>query len=273
MKGLIFAGCSFTWGQGLYYYSDLENQVIMNDGNFNQINITDAQIKMKNTMYFPRLVANHFNTFEITKKDNGGSEYSSYRFVNSLFNRYLRNDNVDLYSDFKYEDFEYIIFQTSQLGRNNFKFTYKEKEYDMFVPLNGSVWNEDEQKILLEWLIENDLTYNQWFDIFRNQVFEKLKNFFILYESKGIKCKLICWMDDLLDLIKNDSYMIERFIPLYYNEKKYDTIKYLTDLNNHLLISGDSENLKISIMDHHPSKECHQIIANSIIKNLEKNKI
>ena len=23
MKGLVFGGCSFTWGQGLYYYSDL----------------------------------------------------------------------------------------------------------------------------------------------------------------------------------------------------------------------------------------------------------
>ena len=22
-KGMIFAGCSFTWGQGLYYYSNL----------------------------------------------------------------------------------------------------------------------------------------------------------------------------------------------------------------------------------------------------------
>ena len=24
MKGIIFAGCSYTWGQGLYYYSGLE---------------------------------------------------------------------------------------------------------------------------------------------------------------------------------------------------------------------------------------------------------
>ena len=23
-KGIIFAGCSFTWGQGLYYYSNME---------------------------------------------------------------------------------------------------------------------------------------------------------------------------------------------------------------------------------------------------------
>lgn len=25
MKGVLFGGCSFTWGQGLYFYSDLPN--------------------------------------------------------------------------------------------------------------------------------------------------------------------------------------------------------------------------------------------------------
>ena len=23
-KGMVFAGCSFTWGQGLYYYSGMD---------------------------------------------------------------------------------------------------------------------------------------------------------------------------------------------------------------------------------------------------------
>ena len=64
MKGIIFGGCSFTWGQGLYFYSDLvdlkypESEYV-----FNQKEITDAQIKFKNTLYYPRLVSNHFNTF------------------------------------------------------------------------------------------------------------------------------------------------------------------------------------------------------------------
>jgi hypothetical protein len=270
MKGLIFAGCSFTWGQGLYYYSDLENQILLSDDEFNQSKITDAQIKIKNTMYFPRLVANHFNTFEIVKSENGGSEYTSYKFVDSLFDGSSKNSDVILFSDFNYDDFEYLIFQTSQIGRNNFKFTHKGIDYDMFVPLNGSVWNENDEKILLEWLIDNNLTHNQWFDIFRNQVFEKLKKFFIFYENKGIKCKVICWMDDLLDLIKNDSFMNERLISIDYNGKKFDSIKYLTDLNKHLLICNDFENLKMKINDSHPSKECHKIIANSIIKKIEK---
>ena len=237
MKGLIFAGCSFTWGQGLYYYSDLENQIIMGDCEFNQSKLTDAQIKMKNTLYFPRLVANHFNTFEIVKDTNGGSEYSSYNFVTSLFNKSLENNNTN---KFNYGDFEYIIFQTSQISRNNFKFIHKDKEYNMFIPTNGSVWNDEDNKIFLEWLIDNNITFVEWFDIFRKQVFEKLKNFFIFYEEKGIKCRVLCWMDDLLDLIKKDSFMYQRFISLEYDGKKYDTIKYLTHLNKKLLILNDT---------------------------------
>jgi hypothetical protein len=38
MKGLVFAGCSFTWGQGLEYYSDL------NDKKF----AASAQLKLVN---------------------------------------------------------------------------------------------------------------------------------------------------------------------------------------------------------------------------------
>jgi hypothetical protein len=29
MKGIMFAGCSFTWGQGLEYYSDLNDKVFV----------------------------------------------------------------------------------------------------------------------------------------------------------------------------------------------------------------------------------------------------
>ena len=65
--------------------SDLENQILMTDEQFNQSDITDAQIYFKNTINFPRLVAKHYNTFEIVKKQNGGSENQSYIFLENLF--------------------------------------------------------------------------------------------------------------------------------------------------------------------------------------------
>jgi hypothetical protein len=269
MKGIIFAGCSFTWGQGLYFYSDLLDIIKMGDGDFNQSKLTHAQIKFKNTLYFPRLVANHFNTFEVVKQTNGGSERDSYEFVTSLFDGTLKNHMFILESNFNYDDFDYLIFQTSQITRNKFKFIFNNQNYEVSIPSNGADFFKEEEKILLEWLIQNNLTYNEWFTIFRSQIFEELKNFFILYEERGIKCKIVCWTDDLLEFIKNDDFMSSRLISLYYNDIKFDTIKYLTNLNNDLLICNDLKNISSPPNDHHPSKKCHEIIAKSIIKNIE----
>ena len=65
MKGLIFAGCSFTWGQGLYYYSGLDTLVEPAPDCYDAKLVTDAHKKYMETLRYPRLVANHFKTFEI----------------------------------------------------------------------------------------------------------------------------------------------------------------------------------------------------------------
>ena len=39
MKGMVFAGCSFTWGEGLHLYSDVSNIVYTKNQNFNIHNI------------------------------------------------------------------------------------------------------------------------------------------------------------------------------------------------------------------------------------------
>ena len=265
MKGMIFAGCSFTWGQGLYYYSDLENQILMTDEQFNQSDITDAQIYFKNTIYFPRLVAKHYNTFEIVKKQNGGSENQSYIFLENLFT----NPNNFLYSNFEYDDFEYIIFQTSQIVRNAFEFEYNGKNYKINPPKHG-IWISDDEIAFMNWLTDNGYTYKDWYKEYCQQVFEKLKNCVIFYESKGIKVRILSWQDDILPYIKNDEYMNDRFITLEYENTVYDCIAHMTKSYPELLIENDPE-CKIKIADKHPSKKCHRIIADSIIKKINQN--
>jgi hypothetical protein len=267
MKGIIFAGCSFTWGQGLYFYSDFDDVIKSGDNNFKPENITDAHFKFKNILYFPRLVSNHFNTFEIVKKTNGGSDENSINFVNNLF----KNNSDNFNGNFEYGDFDYLILQTSQIGRNKFNFTYKGIEYSINVPINGSVWNSEEEKLLLEWFVENGLNYNEWFNLFIKQIFEKIKNFLIFYESVGIKTKILCWHDELLPLIKNDEFVSKRFVPLVYENKKYECISYLVNTQKGMLISNDFNNLTDPPMDNHPSRKCHQIIANNIINSIETN--
>jgi hypothetical protein len=265
MKGIIFAGCSFTWGQGLYHYSDFDDVIKSDDSNFKHENITDAHFKFKNTLYFPRLVANHFNTFETVRKTNGGSDENSINFVNGLF----KNVGDKLNGQFEYDDFDYLILQTSQISRNKFNFIHKGIEHSINVPSNGGVWNSYEEKLLLEWFVENGLNYNEWFNLFIEQIFEKIKNFLIFYESVGIKTKILCWHDELLPLIKNDEFVSKRFVPLNYQDKKYECINYLVNTQNGMLISNDFDNLTNPPIDNHPSRKCHQIIANNIINSIE----
>ena len=88
MKGLLFGGCSFTWGQGLYFYSELPNLYNPPPYQYHADKITDAQIKFKDTIRFPRLVANYFNTFDVCKATNGGSDVTSLMFLKKLFDKY-----------------------------------------------------------------------------------------------------------------------------------------------------------------------------------------
>ena len=63
---------------------------------------------------------------------------------------------------------------------------------------------------------------------------------------------------------------MERFIPLTYMGKTYNTIIELHQENRHLKIKYDVSNFKDSTPDdHHPSKECHKVISENIIKKIE----
>ena len=256
MKGIIFAGCSFTWGQGLYYYSTMKN--VVNQGNqFTPNLLTDAHIRYKNIFRFPRLVANHFNGFEIVREPNGGNDITSINFVNNLFDKNKFNDG----GKYDYSEIDYIILQTSQVVRNHFDAEIEGKLETLSCGQNNSK--------LIKFLIENNITYNEWFNIFTEQVFQKIKDFVIFYENKGIKTKIWCWQDDLLKYIKSDSYFSDKFIKFEYEGQTYDCLDYMLNLNENLLISNDKINFTELIPDQHPSKLCHEIIAKNIIKNIE----
>ena len=278
MKGIIFGGCSFTWGQGLYFYSDLvdlkypESEYI-----FNQKEITDAQIKFKNTLYYPRLVANHFNTFEVTKKDNGGSEDKTFDFfLNTLSPNLLGNREKHQYfmlKKYDYVDFDYMIVQTSHVFRNDFHFEFEGVNYKTNVAPILENRNEKNVKFF-EWFDSNDYTFNEWEKIQIENQYIRLKKELMFYEEKGIKTKILSWENDIVNYLKNDDFLGNRFIDLNYNGVTYSSIKDLQENNKNMIIKTDFDSFGDNTpLDHHPSKLCHQVIAENIIKNIEKNLI
>ena len=57
-----------------------------------------------------------------------------------------------------------------------------------------------------------------------------------------------------------------------YKNQEYKTIRNLMNENIELHINSDYEYFVKTPKDHHPSKKCHRIIADAVIKKIEETK-
>ena len=261
MKGILFGGCSFTWGQGLYYYSDLPNLYnLENENAFSSYKITSAQIQFKNTLYYPRLVANHFNTFEVVKKTNGGCEDETFDFFKNIFQDGQTNIVTSYQSNtYSYSDFDYIIIQLSAITRNKFYFKINNVEFSNLIIKDC--------KNILKYIEVNNYTFDEYYNQFLDQQFIRLKNELMFYESKGIKIKIMLWFDDLLEHVQNDIFFKDKLVTLNYDNKIFNTVADLNTDEMYIITDPHFQDKKFN--DGHPSKLLHQIIADGVIKSIE----
>jgi hypothetical protein len=257
MKGLLFAGDSYTWGQGLYYYSDLPRIQIPLPGHYVAKYVTEAHKRFKDTKRFARLVANHFDTFELTKDTNGGSDSDSLAFIDNTFS-----------FNYKYEDISYLIFQTTQPYRSEFEFVYKDEYYSFQINSHTSLM-DFQNNALNGWMDENNLTFDDISIMHKKKLFNDIKAKFIFLEDKGIKCRIMCWLSDYIPLIMTDEYMKSRLIPIKWNGQTFLNFQNLANKHKHFFISDDPYFTK-SVGDSHIGLEGHKVIAENIIKNIEK---
>ncbi len=291
MNGILFAGCSFTWGQGLYYYSDLKRIPTMKEWNYDYSLMTDALINFKNTVRYPRLVANHFKTFEVCRDTNGGSDELSTLFIKTAFDMDDKiNGSFDYLTKqkFKYEDISYVIFQTTQPYRSSFKFVYKDETYYMWpndlrtkmvriCKLEDSgLYTEMDNSIDIfsGYLNETNVGVNEWLKQHIDYVYNNIKQTLMLLEENGIKTKVLNWPNDYVDMMLNDEFFKDRYIYLEHDGKKYKSIDELFLNVPNTMISKDFEFFGSNPPnDHHPSMFCQKIISDSIIKSINSDKL
>ena len=291
MNGILFAGCSFTWGQGLYYYSDLKRIPTMKEWNYDYSLMTDALINFKNTVRYPRLVANHFKTFEFCRDTNGGSDELSTQFIKTAFDMDDKiNGSFDYLTkqEFKYEDISYVIFQTTQPYRSSFKFVYKDETYYMWpnhqrtdmvriCKLEDSgVYTEMDNSIDIfsGYLNETNVGVNEWLKQHIEYVYNNFKKTLMLLEENGVKTKVLNWPNDYVDMMLNDEFFKDRYIYLEHDGKKYKSIDELFLNVPNTMISKDFEFFGSNPPnDHHPSMFCQKIISDSIIKSINSDKL
>lgn len=291
MNGILFAGCSFTWGQGLYYYSDLKRIPTMKEWNFDYSLMTDALINFKNTVRYPRLVANHFKTFEVCRDTNGGSDELSVQFIKTAFDMDDKiNGSFDYLTKqkFKYEDISYVIFQTTQPYRSSFKFVYKDKTYYMWPNSqrtemvrickleDSGLYTEIDNPIDIfsDYLNETNVGMDEWLKQHIDYVYNNIKQTLITLEKNGVKTKVLNWPNDYVDMMLNDEFFKDRYIYLEHDGKKYKSIDELFLNVRNTMISKDYEFFgSNSPNDHHPSLLSQKIISDSIIKSINSDKL
>ena len=86
-------------------------------------------------------------------------------------------------------------------------------------------------------MIENEIDLSSVINQLKEQVFLRIKESFIKYEEMGIKCKILCWRDDFIRLIKSDPFFsgkfinfefkefCEEFLKIFWNEVTYSALE------------------------------------------------
>lgn len=238
MDSVIFAGCSFTYGEGLWRETGDTHQ-----NSVNQKYLVENRWTTK--------VVNHFNVIPICKKHNGGNHIWSLQFVMESVNESITNNTNP----------KLVIFQTTQFSRHEME-------------IDGQI--------------------------------EKLEEMVIELENKNIPVRFIHWMwpdineDEINFWLNKKNDFLGKFNPTIFMDRKippFDgnklcskiirdrTIYILDDFNFQKMVNHDDAHKKGTIAnkytlagkfncgDFHMNQEGHDLLAETIINYIEKNKL
>jgi hypothetical protein len=300
---IIFAGCSYTWGEGLELYQNDKKWIEARNSNMEHFDIkkvTDeksAQFREDNR--FAGIVSNHYNTTAIVAQENGGCEAASHRHIVDTRNGYLHGSPEKNAN----HNFAVIIYQFTALDRNPPHFTYFCKcnrcvettfqsisnIWELITPITkygkklNNLLKEDEFNISFYHEMVRIIGLKNEDDI--GIIHDKLIKYFIKWKTEGIS-KLV---EELKEINKE--------IPIYFLDtwnsyehgilNKFDFIKDRTiplideNGNSHTKWKDWSKNVKGYVIssdfpktnNHHPSLKSHKLISSSIIKFLDEKNI
>ena len=279
MKGILFAGDSFTWGEGLQYYSTLPN-VNWDATQHYKEDYTPAHVEFIKSKRFARQVATHFETFEYCRDSNGGDNVQIFQFIDTLNTQWQThympaNGSPVGHRMFRMEleDFDYVVVQLTDMFRADTEFTYNGEVRKCNLNSQQSIKTTEFDKYLEETYDGDIKKYMHVFlDTFAKMVEEKFR----YYESKGVKkCLIHTWQNELIPYIKNNSFLEDRFIEYNVNGITYSSIWDLQSRNDRpigMSIHDDPyfQSIGKNVVNGHTSLTAHKIQAEAIINKIEE---
>ena len=251
-KKYIFAGDSFTWGQGLQYYGGFKDIKQMRANHYEKDCLTNEHVDFIKQKRFSKTVANHFNAIDLVKEENGGSDFESIQFI---------KENIS-------DDTEFVLLQTTQPFRSPYRYVYNGEEK----VIDGSNLHDDNYKILefKKYLIEEKINIDDWFNDLKKQIVSDIKELAIQLNEKNIRFHIISWTKDYLDLFKSDNMLSEKFLNLEYDGYIFSCFETLFTMYPNMTIHLDYQFFGEGNTppDHHMGLSGHNAVANIIIKKL-----
>ena len=289
-KGIVFTGCSHTWGGGLEFYPPFEN--IPNHKRFfyDEKNISFAIMKFIQSNRFSRLVADHFGMWEVNRHSNGGSDDGSIDFLKMIFSlgHWKFNDIPTTFTHlieqrYNFDEIEYVIFQLTDPFRNNIVYFNNEMVNLNIAAVRYRDWSienninnfkdkisDDTFEKLFKFYTDNFSSWKEMEDYFVKQNLDLIKKLFLELEENGVKCRIWTWQFEYVPFLKEDEYFNKRYIKLFYDNKEFDSLVHLMQYNPKFMISKSDFRINGEVVqDDHQTIECHKVTANSIIRFLE----
>jgi len=275
-KGMIFAGCSFTWGQGLYYYSGMPTLSEPPPDQYYENLVTPAHKEFLKTRRWPRLVANHFNTFELVHPKNGGSNEGAINWWRACLDHSANHLDSNPVPFLSHNEVSHCIFQFTQFTRDRFTMYWNDEKH--VLSWHTATTDPMYKDIFPKWLEQSKLTVDEFLYNYKLEGLMRVKSFLRDLDNKDIKTYIVVWMDEWVPFINNDPWMKQRLIPMEYKGRVHDTIvsmmshsfMYDAAYNRELTIKFDYDHFEEPPQDHHPSLQCHNVIAENVIKFIEQ---
>ncbi len=281
-KSIIAVGDSFTFGEGLQYFSNLPSVIFPDTHYYDPKYINATQHKFIEKNRYIQQVADTIGTTAITRSRNGGSHRQIEDYLEMILpiNNLKKYELQDIMEHYKYEidlnlrettarldEISHVIIQTTNPMRDDFEFERNGNKY------NTKNFKQDREKCpifkeFMEYAIENFAGYNGLeeyvFKLFLDRITDRCK----IYEAAGIKIMLLLWQNENNKVALEHEYFKDKIVKIYYGGNEYTSIREWQLKNPKFFIKNSFRHIQKCKNDDHPTLEGHSVIAESIIKQL-----
>jgi hypothetical protein len=264
MDGVVWCrGCSFSFGEGLQYFSNLPSVVIPKVHEFDYFELRHSQYRFIQNNRYSKLLADKLSTIDVNTSSNGGTNNDIYNALFELYNtkNEAKQDRMAYQSETFVPlcDVDVIVIQFTNIFRDIIKLD------GITYPLQNMAPTFDEY---VEMFIKKNMTLEEFCERVAQQVLDKFKVLLQKIEvaNPNIKIRVISWENDIDSVMRNDEYYKDKVVTFEYKDKIFKTLRDMIYSYSKLTIAETF--YPMCKDDQHMNLEGHSLIAESIYKTI-----